>query len=99
MGANTYDRGSRVRVFATFRSTAGTAADPTTVRMKYRAPGSTLVTLTYSTSSSDITRSSTGTYYADVNLTTEGSWHYQWDSSGTIRASAEARFRVRAGIV
>lgn len=96
--ANTYDRGNRVRVFATFRSTAGAVADPTSVRVRYRSPGSTLVTFTYSTSGTDVTRSSTGIYYADIDVEKEGTWVYQWDSSGQIRASADARFRVRSGI-
>lgn len=97
--SNTYDRGSRVRVFATFRSTAGTPSDPDVVRMKYRFPGSTLVTLTYSTGGTNITRSAVGVYYSDLNVTKEGTWSYQWDSSGNVRASAEKRFRVKAGIV
>jgi len=97
--SNTYDRGSRVRVFGTFRSTGGTVADPTSVRFRYRSPGSTLVTLTYSTGGTDVTRSSTGVYYSDVDVEKEGTWVYQWDSSGLIRASRDKRFRVRPGII
>lgn len=67
--------------------------------MSYRSPGSTLTTLTYSTSATSITRSSTGVYYSDIDVETEGTWIYQWQSSGLVRASADHRFRVRSGIV
>ena len=97
--ANTYDRGSRVRVFGTFTSTGGTVVDPTAVRLKYRAPGSTMTTLTYSTSSTGVVRVSTGVYRSDVTVNVEGEWLYQWDSSGAGRASGEKRFRVRPGLV
>lgn len=97
--ANTYDRGTKVRVFGTFRSTGGSVSDPTVVRLKYRKPGSTMTTLTYSTSSSNIVRISTGAYRADLSVDKEGVWTYQWDSSGAVKASGEAQFRVRAGLV
>lgn len=96
--ANTYDRDESVRVFATFKSTAGVVADPTTVRLRYRKPGSTATVLTYSTASGDITRSSTGQFYSDLTADTAGQWIYQWDSSGVIQASYEKSFRVRAGL-
>jgi hypothetical protein len=93
--ANTYDVNENVRLFATFRSTAGTPTDPTVVRFKYQSPGSTTVTRTYPTS---ITRSSTGVYYSDLTVSTAGQWIYQWDSSGVVRSSYEKSFRVRPGI-
>ncbi len=96
--ANSYDAGDSVRVFATFKSTGGTVADPTVVRLRYRKPGSTTTVLTYSTSSASITRSSTGAYHADLTVDTAGQWIYQWDSSGAVRASFEKTFRVRPGI-
>ncbi len=97
--ANSYDEGNKVRVFGTYKSTGGSVADPTVVRLKYRKPGSTMATLTYSTSStSSITRISTGAYRADLVADTEGEWLYQWDSSGAIRASAEKIFRVEPGL-
>lgn len=96
--ANTYDVNESVRVFATFKSTGGTVADPTVVRLKYRKPGSTTTTLTYSTGSATITRTSTGAYYTDLTVDTAGQWIYQWDSSGEVRASFEKTFRVRPGV-
>ena len=96
--ANTYDRGSNVRVFATFKSTAGSVADPTSVKLKYRQPGSTETVLTYSTATSVITKTGTGAYYSDLTASKEGLWVYQWSSSGAVRASDEKQFRVRPGL-
>ena len=97
--SNTYDRGGKVRVFGTFRSTAGVPTNPTVVRLKYRQPGSTMTTLTHSTATSVITRVSAGVYRSDIIPDKEGVWTYQFDSSGAIRASAEKQFRVRSGLV
>lgn len=96
--ASTYDKGATVRVFGTFKSTGGTVADPTVVRLKYQKPGTALTTLTYSTSSSSIVRDSTGVYRADLTVDTVGLWVCQFDSSGSVRASEEKRFRVRPGV-
>jgi len=99
MPDNTYDVGDVVRVLGTYRSTAGAVGDPTVVRVKYRAPGSTMVTFTFSTGGTDITKVSTGVYRSDVQVNTAGVWRYRWDSSGALRAAGEKQFRVKPGLV
>lgn len=96
--SDVFDNGDVVRVFGTFTSTGGTAVDPTAVRMRYRAPGSTLVTLTYG-GSTRVVKSGTGNYYVDIQANKRGVWRYRFDSSGAGKAAEEKQFTVRPGLI
>lgn len=91
---NTHDLGAKVRVTGTFTVTAGGAAvDPATIKLSVRPPSGSVVTYTYG--GAEITRSSAGVYYADLNADQSGDWYYRWWSEGSGQAAQERRFKVR----
>jgi hypothetical protein len=90
--ANVYTLGQQVRLTATFKSSAGTATDPTGVVLKYRAPGGPVTTKTYGVDA--IVKSGTGVYYFDLVLSTAGEWWYHWAGSGAVVAVDEERILV-----
>lgn len=91
--ANVYTLGQQIRLMATFKNSAGTAADPTGVVLKYRDPvTSTVTTKTYGVDS--VVKSSTGIYYFDLTLSNPGEWWYRWEGSGAIIATDEERILV-----
>jgi hypothetical protein len=78
---NSYLAGALVRETVTFTGVNGSAADPTTVTLKYRpGGGASVTTLTYA--GSQVTKVSTGVYYADLDTTS-------WVSAGAITVTAE----------
>lgn len=87
----TYDIGDKVRITATFTSTAGTNADPTAVTVKHKDPSGNLTTV----DSTSVTNSATGVYYADLEPDEAGVWHYSIGGTGNVVAYAEDWFRVR----
>lgn len=90
--ANSYDVGDLVKLTATF-TTAGVAADPTAVSVKYKNPAGTTTTKVYGTDV-EVVKSSTGIYYIYVSAATEGRWYYRWYSTGTGQAAGESYFDV-----
>lgn len=93
-----YMSGSLVRTTATFTDVTGALADPTTVTLKYRpGAGAAVVTLTYA--GSQLTKLSTGVYYADLDTTswvTAGSVTVtlEWIGTGACQAVATDTFQV-----
>ena len=86
--ANTYDVGDKVRITATFKNTAGTDTDPTTIVGKYLDPsGSETIAST--------TNSATGIYFFDISISAEGTWFFRFTGTGTIEAAGEGRFHAR----
>lgn len=91
--ANVYLIGVQVRLSATFATSAGVATDPTTVIVKYAAPGASVVTKTYGVDAA-VVKDSTGHYHIDLDLSTAGEWSYRWTGSGTLVAAAETQMIV-----
>ncbi len=78
-----YTDGDVVTVSASFASSTGAAADPTTVKLDYKRPFDTVkTTITYP--SAPIVRDSTGNYHANLDTTGQSgnteAWIYQWYS-------------------
>ena len=92
--ASTFDIGDVVRISSTFLSTAGTAADPTTVYFAYENPAGVSYSTTY-TGAADIVKVTTGVYYYDITTTGYGLYEYRFSSTGLITAAAEHYFSVR----
>jgi len=91
--ANVYTIGQQVQLTATFTNTAGAAADPTTITLKYRVPATGVVTTkTYGVDA--LIRSSTGVYYFNLTLNVAGEWWYRWEGAGAIIATDEERILV-----
>src|SRR4051812_45273334 len=93
MSLNGYTRGELVRVSAAFANNAGTAGDPTTVTLKYPAPGATVTTVVYPAAA--IVKDSTGNYHAEIDTSTAaGIWRYRWEGTAPVQSAAEGQFTV-----
>lgn len=89
-----FELGDSVRVTAIFTDSAGTLADPTTVKFDYlNAAIGTATTYTYPTV---IVKASTGTYYVSID-TAESAGLYDWRfyATGTGQTADTGRFYVR----
>lgn len=94
MALTLHARGTRVRVSVVFTDVNGASVDPTTVRVKWRAPGGAATTWTYGTDA-EVVRDSAGNYHADLDTSTApGIWRYRWESTGAGQAAAESQFTV-----
>lgn len=91
MNVREYDVGDTVRSTATFKVN-GVLTDPTGVTLRVKSPSGTITSRTYPT---DISKTSTGTYQADIDLTANGDWWYRWEATGTVKAARERRLSVR----
>ena len=91
---NRYDVGDVVRMRASFTNSAGTAVDPSSVSFQYRPPIDVTTSLAYDTDAA-LVKSSTGVYYADINVSSSGVWKYRWNGAGSNAAAAEGVFEVR----
>ena len=87
-----YDVGDVARLTGTFTDIDDDVIDPETVACKVRKPSGTITTYTYD---ADITKSSTGIYYIDVDITEPGRWWNRYYSTGTGKAAGEQEFEVR----
>lgn len=92
MAVNTYDKGDKVRVQATF-TVSDVNTDPTTVTLKVKNPAG--VTSTYTYALAEITKSATGIYYKDLSVDDDGIYHYRFEGTGTCEAASEHKFEVR----
>ena len=88
-----YEVGNLIRVSAEFTDPNNDDAetDPTSVYLTVKSPSGTVVEYTYGVGS-DITKASTGNYYADVDADEPGRWWYRWYSTGTGQAAKEGSF-------
>lgn len=93
MALGIYDQGDLVRIDCDFATTAGTAADPTTVTLMVRDPNGVETTYTYALGT--VTKDGTGSYYKNVTTNTAGLWYYRWISTGTAQGAEERAFHVR----
>jgi hypothetical protein len=83
-----YTLGEEVRLTGTFRVGA-TLTDPGAVTLHLRDPEGTETSPT-------TTKSSTGTYYADVVVSTEGLYHYRFEGTAPALGAAEGKLEVRS---
>jgi hypothetical protein len=83
---NEYYIGQTIRITGTF-SVAGTPTDPDTVTLTVKNPAGDETEYTYA--AAQVAKSSTGVYYANVQLNKAGRWVYQWEGSGAVPASTQ----------
>lgn len=79
--------GSTIRLQATFRNSAGTLTDPSTVVARLLDPRGAETTPTAQ-------NASTGVWYFDTTPTIAGTWFYRFEGSGTVEVSNERSFTV-----
>jgi len=88
MAINPYDKGSVVRISATFKDVNGNPVDPGTIVFTVRKPDGPLVTLT-------VVKDATGTYHADLSLDEAGSYSYRCASTPPGQGSSEGELFAR----
>jgi hypothetical protein len=86
--ADTFNTGDGVRITATFTDLTGTITDPTTVTFQAKDPHGAVTV-------EPATKQATGVYYADLILTTPGTWHYRWVGTGAVVAANEGQVVAR----
>jgi hypothetical protein len=91
MAVNKYDRGTEVRLSASYVDLAGAAVDPTTVTFEVKDPLNAITSYT----SPDVVRDSTGNYHLDVLLNASGPWWYRTEGTGAFIAAAEKQLTVK----
>ena len=93
MATNTYDKGDAVRVKVTF-TVKSVNTDPTTITLRIKNPAN--VTTIYTYGAAEITRDDTGIYYKEISVNDDGMYHYRFEGTGTVEATSEHKFKVRA---
>lgn len=98
----TYISGSLVRATGTFTDINGAPADPTTISLKYKSGSGSTTTLTYA--GSQLTKLSTGVYYADLDTSgwagpNNQLWTLEWIGTGTCQAISGDSFTVSAPVL
>jgi hypothetical protein len=76
-----------------FKNGAGVAADPTTVRLRWKSVGGTEVVLTYGVDAA-VVKDGTGVYHADITPVASGPHVFRWEGTGAVVAAAEGTFSV-----
>lgn len=97
MSVQAYDKGDRVQFTAAFTNLAGVAADPTTIRFKFKRPDLTETTWVYGTDV-QVVRDGIGAYHADLDVDQSGDWTYRWEGVGAVQTAEEKAFIVRASV-
>lgn len=90
---NRYHLGDSVRAAGAFTNSAGTAVDPTVVKLSFRDPSGNETTYIYGTDA-QLVRDSAGNYHVDINADEAGIWYYRWWSTGTGQAAEAVKFIV-----
>jgi hypothetical protein len=83
---NNYAIGSTVRFSVAFTTVGGGVAyDPALVSLQVRDPVGDTKTYTYALG--EITKSGTGAYYKDIDMSLAGQWVYYWLGDDTQNAA------------
>lgn len=93
--SKSWNVGDVAKISVTF-TVAGTATDPTTVTLSVQGPNGTINT--YSYASTSVTKTSTGAYYKNILLDTEGSWYWRWQGTGSAAAADEGEIIVKTSV-
>lgn len=86
-------KGKLVRSSAAFTNSAGTALDPTAVKVKVRTPAKVVTEYVYGTDAA-VVKASTGNYHIDIDASLSGFYYTYWYSTGTGQAAEESSFEV-----
>jgi hypothetical protein len=90
-----YYPGSPIRITATFIDSDDVLVDPTTVKVRTFDPEGYEASYTYNTDT-NVGRSGTGIYFADVTPEKFGMWRIRWETTGTnTKFAIEDRFNVQ----
>ena len=94
--ANTYAKGQKVRLSATFRDDADDLGDPTAVVAKViHIDDKSVTTYTYGVDA-ELVRDSLGAYHVDYTFSSSGAWAYRFEGTGVLVTADEERINVEA---
>lgn len=82
-----YYPGSPIRLTVSFTDEDGDYIDPTTVAISTQDPYGNTTTYTYGTDT-EVGKTSTGRYFADITPDQGGRWHIRWVTTGVTTAFA-----------
>lgn len=92
---NEYDVGDVVRITFAFTDDTQAAADPSTVRGKFRDPTGAITTYVHGTDT-ELEKDGTGAYHFDISVDRAGDWRYRGEGEGgAVEAASEGRLVVR----
>ena len=97
MATTVYDIGDLRRLQATFKNSAGAAADPTAITFFMREPDGVLTTYVYLTNA-QLVKSATGIYYVDWTFAKAGRHGMRWEGTGALVSSEQSDFWARAKV-
>ena len=89
-----YYEGDLIRVSIKFLVN-NIAADPTTVTLKWQAPGNIAVTWVFNTNF-QVVKDSAGNYHADLDVNISGMWQFRWIGTGIAQGTGQSSFEVLA---
>lgn len=88
------DIGDVYRASVSFVDEDGVAADPSAITFRWRKPDGTRSSYVYGTDA-ELVKSSTGSYYVDLDLDQAGVWTYRFEGTGgDAKAAEEDKFTV-----
>jgi len=88
-------RGTSIKVTATFTA-SGVLTDPTTITLEVSNPHGDIVAYLYSLS--QLTKASTGVFYRNVLLSSEGVWAFRMTGTGTVATSTITYVECRSDV-
>jgi hypothetical protein len=80
--------GEAARISLRVADIDGATADPGTLKLKVKAPGGAVTTLTYGVDA-DVMRDGLGQFHADIVLPAAGQWAYRWELTAPNTGAAE----------
>jgi len=89
-----YFEGDLIRVSVKFLVN-NVATDPTTVTLKWQAPGNIITTWVFITDF-QVIKDSVGNYHADLNINIHGTWQFRWIGTGIAQGTGQSSFEVLA---
>lgn len=90
--------GTAIRLAVAFTNASGSAADPTTVKLKIRPKGGTERTFVHGTDA-ELVKDSTGSYHLDYTVPNIApdrgmNFYYTWIGTGTVAVVKSGTFNV-----
>lgn len=95
--SDTWIIGQVVRFSVALTDASGAAADPGTLTLNIKPPGSAVAAYAYG--GGTVLRSATGMYYADIALTEFGEYRWRWDSAAPNAGADQGTLQVEPSII
>ena len=90
-----YVVGQKPRFLGSFRL-GKVLTDPNQVKFIYQVPRDPAPTLLVYGVDAALVREGVGLYHVDLSLIEPGTWHWRYESTGTVESAQQGSFRVKA---